>query len=654
MQMHGAGWLAAAGGSVWTVPAAGQGAPGMPSAAAFAASSVRSISLSPDGTRLAWLDPVEDQNRIAVVPVAGGSAQLFPLGSSAKARGLWWLFDDLLALEVSVTRQISAQGERLEYWRTITINTGSGEVTAVNPGDDASFGNAVSIIGRGPPGSGTVYTLAVTYDETRAMARDSRIAQGTNPVRPVIHQWTPGTRNYRQLAMLELETASVVFDAQGQLRARLDIDADAARSDVRRFENGAWPLVASFEGIGSPIGLDGMHDDSRLLVTDVRPGLGVVAAMDLQTGALETIYQSTELPLVGVGSDPHTGAPARIVHDSLVPSRVWLNPALQTVQNRLGRAFAGKFVVLQSWNRAHTKVVAMVDDPAGFPEYYLFDTGTRQASPVGAVPEGLAGHIFGRRTIETYEARDGLTITAIVTTPPGGEGRPLPVVLLPHGGPNAQDSPGYDDTAQFLASRGYLVLQPQFRGSTGFGQDFIQAGFGQWGKAMQDDLVDCLRWAIEAGRADPARAAIMGFSYGGYAALFGATDTPELFRCAISISGLSDLRAFLGWISSMRGSNALSFWEANMDIDRFQREDLEAISPRYKITDRTCPVLLVHGRDDTVVPLRQSTAMRNALREARRPVEWLELPGEDHWMSQPATRQRLFEAVESYLALHLA
>lgn len=654
-QMRGAGVLAAAGGSVWTAPAWGQGAPGVPPAAAFAASTVHSMSLSPDGTQLAWLDPVEDRIQIAVVPVAGGTSKLFPVGTNVKARGLWWLFDDLLALEVSVTRQLNARGDRGEYWRTLTINVATGEVSAVSPGGEAAFGSVVEIVGRGPRGTGTVYTMALTYDESRAMARDSRInVDGEQPVRRVIHLWRPGTRSYREVTRVELATRALVFDAEGQLRARLDVMLDRETTELRRFENGTWPLVTTFSGFGSPIGLEGMHDANRVLITDLRPEFGAVSALDLQTGAVEEIYAGTDRHLAGVAQDRHSGLPARIVHDTLVPSRVWLIPALQTVQNRLNRAFAGKYVTLQSWDRTYGKVLAMVDDPAGFPEYYLYDAQTRQASPVGAVPAGLAGHSFGRRTVETYEARDGLTISAIITTPAGGEGRRLPVVLLPHGGPNAQDSPGYDDTAQFLASRGYLVLQPQFRGSTGFGPDFVNAGLGEWGRAMQDDLVDCLQWAIQAGRADPARAAIMGFSYGGYAALFGATATPELFRCAISISGLSDLRVFLGWVRSARGGDAAAFWELNIDLTRFERSELEAISPRTRVTDRTCPILLVHGRDDTVVPFNQSTLMRTALREADRPHEFLELLGEDHWMSMPATRRLLYEAVERYLAAHLA
>lgn len=671
-QVEAAGLTAAGAGLVFGAPAAGQSAPAQaepaqaasarsaavgspPSAAVFAAEPVRNVSLSPDGSHLAWLQTFAGAMHIVLVPASGQGWRTLPLGETAKARSLRWISDDWMVLDVSVTREVNPMGERAEFWRAVAVNRTSGAASIADPGNIARFGGRISIVANGPAGSGQVYTRAIGWDPTRDVVRDTRMATGPGSLRPVIHLWTVGTREYRQVSMLELDTVELAFDDQGRLRARQDADPYKSTVTIRRYNRGAWPIVAEYSGmIGPVVSLEGMHDARRALILDRRSEFGTLAALDLETGETEILREGAGRHFDRVRPNPHDGRPVSISLDSLAPSEIWLEPALEAVQGRLNRAFPGKHVTLQSWSRDFTRILAFVDDPAGYPEFYLYNTTTRQASPVGAPPEGFAGHTFARRTVETFSARDGLAIQVIVTTPPGGAPGPRPAVMLPHGGPNAQDSPGYDDTAQFLASRGYLVLQPQFRGSTGFGQRFMDASVGEWGGKMQDDVSDCVRWAVETGRADPARVAIMGYSYGGYAALFGATATPDLYRCAISISGVSDLPAFLGWARTTKGDDALEVWRALLDSDWTARSDLNAISPRSLIGPKTRPVLLIHGKDDTVVPQYQSATMRDGLRAAGIAHHWVDLGGEDHWMTRPASRQRVFEETERFLAAHMA
>ncbi|HRK69093.1 MAG TPA: prolyl oligopeptidase family serine peptidase, partial [Hyphomonas sp.] len=209
--------------------------------------------------------------------------------------------------------------------------------------------------------------------------------------------------------------------------------------------------------------------------------------------------------------------------------------------------------------------------------------------------------------------------------------------------------------AQFVASRGYVVLQPNFRGSAGFGKAFLDAGRGEWGGKMQDDLTDGMAALDLAGIANKDRACIVGASYGGYAALAGAAFTPDVYKCSIAIAPVSDLNAMLQESRQKYGRDhwVISYWERAMADGDARRKKLQAISPVNAASQVNVPVLLIHGSDDTVVPISQSEQMDRALRAARKPVEFVRLKGEDHWLSIADTRLQLLAEVDRFLKTHL-
>jgi len=255
----------------------------------------------------------------------------------------------------------------------------------------------------------------------------------------------------------------------------------------------------------------------------------------------------------------------------------------------------------------------------------------------------------------TYKAADGLEIPAYLTLPRGRDAKALPLVVLPHGGPASRDQPGFDWWSQALASRGYAVLQPNFRGSTGYGEAFLQKGFGQWGKAMQTDLSDGVRDLAKRGLIDPKRVCIVGASYGGYAALAGATLDRGVYRCAASVAGPSDLPLMLQDNQKKyqtRSNSGLRYWLSFMGADGIKDPDLQVLSPARLADKVEIPVLLVHGKDDTVVPYAQSTVMAAALKKAGKPVDLVTLAGEDHWLSRGATRDQMLTAIVAFLEKH--
>jgi dipeptidyl aminopeptidase/acylaminoacyl peptidase len=254
----------------------------------------------------------------------------------------------------------------------------------------------------------------------------------------------------------------------------------------------------------------------------------------------------------------------------------------------------------------------------------------------------------------TFSARDGLEIPGYLTLPPGMGARPaqpLPAVVLPHGGPESRDVAEFAPLVQLLAGRGYAVLQVNFRGSAGYGAAFEQAGRREWGGAMQDDVTDGTRWLIGEGIADAERLCIVGWSYGGYAALMGLVREPALYRCAASIAGISDLRR-------LARDNSMSYLSGQMTAVRIGRPwrdgpQLAAASPLQRANAITAPVLLVHGDRDRVVDVDQSRAMERALADAGRPVTYLEIAGGNHALAARDHRRQLFETLDRFLREHL-
>jgi len=231
----------------------------------------------------------------------------------------------------------------------------------------------------------------------------------------------------------------------------------------------------------------------------------------------------------------------------------------------------------------------------------------------------------------------------------------LPAVLMPHGGPASHDQVGFDYMAQAFASRGYLVIQPQFRGSTGFGREHYEAGWGQWGKSMQDDLTDAVTFLVKDGLVDSKRVCIVGASYGGYAALAGVAFTPDLFKCAVSIAGVSHLPKQLADRQSRYGKSSwiLDYWNQSILDGDFDKETLEKLSPYYSAEQIKVPVLLLHGENDTVVEYEQSKLMYKALKKAKGAVQLVKLKDDDHYLRDSATRIQAVKEMVEFVEQHI-
>ncbi len=276
--------------------------------------------------------------------------------------------------------------------------------------------------------------------------------------------------------------------------------------------------------------------------------------------------------------------------------------------------------------------------------YYLGQTQPVKLDAVAYSYKKLLPELMSDTKTIQYKARDGLAIEAFLTLPKDGERKNLPTLVFPHGGPMARDSESFDYWTQFFVSKGYAVLQMNFRGSDGQGIELRNAGLKNWGKEMQDDIEDGARKLIADGIADPNAIAIVGASYGGYAALMGSVKTPDFYRCAISVNGVSN-------VFDLVKDNRV-FWRSYNAIDEQIGNDnatLRAISPVNFADKIKVPVLLIHGTDDRQVEIKHSYQMRDALQKAKKDVTFLELPSEDHYLSNEKNRIDTFRAMDAFL-----
>lgn len=294
--------------------------------------------------------------------------------------------------------------------------------------------------------------------------------------------------------------------------------------------------------------------------------------------------------------------------------------------------------------------------PADPGSYHIYDLKDASSRSFANTKFSLLDKAFGESRRIDYTARDGTPLHGYLTRPAGVDpAKPLALIMMPHGGPEARSSLTFDERVQFMVSMGYQVFEPNFRGSSGFGLAFADMGRRQWGKAMQTDLDDAHEHLILAGLAEDGRACIAGYSYGGYAALAAATLTPEQYACIIAGAAPSDLLRMLSWERSEEGSDseAYTYWVNHIGHPARDKAELESVSPALLVSSIRRPVLLIHGAEDGVVPVDQSDRMEAAMKKAGKPVQYLRLEKSGHSYRDDADALAEYKALEAFLKKHL-
>lgn len=345
-----------------------------------------------------------------------------------------------------------------------------------------------------------------------------------------------------------------------------------------------------------------------------------------------------------------------VQYTGLLPSYKLLDDKRNHLIQEVVKKFTDNSVFLESWSDDWSRIVVRVEGSNYPVEYYLFD---QKAEPkfLGSAYRNIKPEDVHPIAKLVVKARDGVAIPTLLTIPNSSvtSMKNLPAVMLPHGGPRAYDQIGFEWLAQALANEGYLIIQPQFRGSAGFGYKHYEAGHGEWGGKMQDDLTDVLDFLVGKGYVNKDKVCIVGASYGGYAALIGGALTPKQYQCVVSINGISNLIDFINDDKAEFGrySSVLSYWEQFITKDGLNEAALKPISPYYLAENFVAPVLLIHGVNDQRVKRDQSEMMAASLQKAKKPVQLVKLADENHYLETNAGRQQTLHALVEFVNQNL-
>ena len=363
---------------------------------------------------------------------------------------------------------------------------------------------------------------------------------------------------------------------------------------------------------------------------------------------LKQIYHNPSYDVSGVTTNDKTGALESVSFAGDEFETIWFDDEAEREIARLKRAFPEHDVSWRSFNANARFGIVSVSSPEFSGQLYTYDRQTREVSPLPVQYPGLETEKLGKAFAVSYEARDGEKIPAFVTLPPGyssmAETKNIPFIILPHGGPAARDFKTFDLWAQFLATRGYGVLQMNFRGSTGYGLKYELAGRKQWGRLMQDDITDGVKWLTSEGFADKDRVSIFGASYGGYAALIAAALTPDIFQCSASFAGVTNLFDLV----KEAGEDS---YRVKLIGSRFKdNKEMKEFSPLFRVDDMEIPVLIIHGRLDGRVPYKQGEDLYSKMKIKRKAVEFLALPKTGHGLNNFEDRKAFYSKLEEFLS----
>jgi len=588
--------------------------------------------ISPNGTSLAWIAPHNEVLNVWTAPVGPDgvdwdSAQVVTNDTDRGIRVFLWAHDGRHLLYLQDTG-----GD--ENWRLYDV-----DVTTMQHRDLTPFEGVQAQI------------LATEKD------LPDEVLVGLNRDNPALHDVYRLNLTSGDLVK-EVENpgfAGWVADTKLVTRVGVGLEPDGSLVvKVRDGADGDWRLLRTLPAedalTSAPIAIS-PDGTTMLAMSSLDADTGRLVRVDLGSGAEAVIAEDPDADVSGVRVHPDTREPQVVTWIKERTQYRVLDPALEADVAAIRALHPGDPDIVAHDHSDMVWLVAFTNDTGPIP-YFLYDRQRREGRFLFDHRPELSEYELAPMEPVSFQARDGLTIHGYLTFPPGVGRKDLPMVLNVHGGPWARDVWGFDPEAQWLANRGYLCLQVNFRGSTGYGKAFVNAGDREWGNAMQNDLTDAVEFAIGQGWADRERVAIYGGSYGGYAALAGVAFTPDLYRCAVDIVGPSNLKTLIETIPPYWQPQIALFHQrvGNPETDA---EFLWSRSPLSRAASIKTPLLIAQGANDPRVKQAESEQIVAALRDAGIDYEYMLFPDEGHGFAKPENRLKFYAAAERFLARHL-
>ena len=593
--------------------------------------------LSPGGGLFSYVRQGADAAQLIITDIASGQVvRGWATDPADELEWYRWVTDDKLLLSVSTPGMFF--GDEVRFTRLILVEIGTGELTRLfTRFDEVVEGDNVIHIAE--DGSYILVAIQRTIYDYPSVMRHELSARGK-----ITTVQTPreGVWNW-------------VADDQGVVRMGTGWNNRKLNVYYRRDAASDLALIARMkeddeEGYWDALQVIGGSDEGYVLSAGENGRVGLRRFNFARREAVETIYEHPEWDIDSVTLKQ--GKPFAAFYTADRDEVYWFDPAIAREHRSLRKALGDTevWVVSRAENNAKMLVYAGNESDPGV--LYLFDPVAKSLKEISQYRPEVDFQALARPRPIQYTARDGTVIRGYLTLPRGRPAKGLPLILMPHGGPyGIRDKLEYNDEVQLLANRGYAVLQPNFRGSGGYGGAFFEKGEGQIGRAMQDDIDDAMDWAVKEGIADPARVCVVGGSYGGYAALWAVLRNPERYRCAASWAGVTDWAKLLRYDRRYLTERVNKWWSARVRGGD-GAADLDAVSAYRTAGQLSRPVLLAHGTKDQRVPMSQYNIFEKAARTAPVPPQTLVIKGEGHSFSKPESAQAWFEALEGFLATH--
>lgn len=605
---------------------------------------VRQAELAPDGLQLASVvrvDGVKTGELVQVLDLEALEHRNLLFAENIKFTINWIRWANKRHLLVSTAFPETRFGVESTETRLLILDTDTGEVRNAVPN------RRLKQFKHPPQFQDRVVDLLPDDEQHILLALD-----GESPNNPGVYRARLDKPGLEAVEPYKMHVKQWIVDRQHRVRIGIQLNGSEYRIRHRPVGGKDWATLWSFEAFAAeaiwPVGFDA--DPNQLYVTALNDDRLALFRVDLSSDspALELVYANADFDADAalVWSDKNR-AVVGITTPDQTGYEFW-DEKYRALDSALARVLPGRTNAFVGFSSDENRYLVYSSSSTHPGSWYVGDFAEKQLMEVALRYSRLDTDAMAPKRWLSYTAHDGLEIPAALTLPPRApQDEPLPAVVFPHGGPIAFDDDGFDIWTQFFASRGFAVLQMNFRGSSGYGYQFQQAGLKGWGLEMQNDVEDGARWMIDQGLADPQRICIVGASYGGYAALMGAALAPDLYQCTISINGVTDIPLML-----QREKRYTGFEIVRRQIGDAYGE-LRKRSP-VSIADRiTAPVLLIHAADDRVVDVEQSRRMHKRLQGAGARVEYIEVEHGGHSLDNNAERIRAFQAMDRFLRAHL-
>ena len=582
--------------------------------------------ISPDGKHYSYMAPYKNRMNVYVREIGSKEAKRLTEVTDRDIAGYGW-----------------ANNGRLLYLKD---NGGDENFGVYGVNLDGSENKALTVF----PDVTTQFIDNLEDDDDHIIvALNKRVAQIFDPYRLNIV-----TGELEMLAENPGNISGWVTDHDGKLRMASTTDGVNTSLLYRATEKDEWQtiLTTNFKESLSPLFFT--FDNKNIYASsNIGRDKNAIVIFDLdKKEETELLYDHPEVDVSNLNYSQKRKVLTYVSYTTDKRSRVFLDSLSEGIYKSLEQKLKGYEVILSASNKAEDKYIVRTYSDKSLGAYYFYDVKTDELTLIEEISPWLNEEDLCSMTPIKYTSRDGLTIHGYLTVPKGVDPKDLPVVINPHGGPWARDNWGFNPEVQLLANRGYAVLQMNFRGSVGYGREFFEASFKQWGKTMQDDITDGVNWLVEKGIADSDRVAIYGGSYGGYATLAGLAFTPEVYACGVDYVGVSNLFTFMSTIPP--------YWEPFLEMmyemvghPEKDKALMEEASPVMHADKIVAPLFVAQGAKDPRVNVDESDQMVEAMKKRGVEVEYMVEPDEGHGFHNEENRFKFYRAMEGFLNKHI-